>query len=253
MRNLTLVRLFAGIAALAAVSFASATPECRALIDSGDADYAKFRDTAAYSFYAKALEQCPGYEPLMKTTRALNDIGEDIGGKRGAPYFQKAMDSADSMQKKYPDSLQSYFLEAAAAGNLAPYKGMKMKVLLARAVVSNAKKAVAIDSTYAPAHVILGSYYRQVATAGGFQKSLAKAFYGGVPDGTLEESLRELRRAVELDTTNIFAHYELAQTYHALGNDGEAKAELRIVDALPDNDNEAARLQHDARALLKRW
>ena len=114
---------------------------------------------------------------MMKTTRALNDIGEDIGGRKGADFFIRALKYTDTMQFKYPDSLQSYFLRAAAAGNLALYKGGKTKVELAKTVETNAKKAISIDSTYAPSHVILGIYYRQVAMAGRFQKSLARLLY----------------------------------------------------------------------------
>lgn len=151
--------------------------QCRQLLDSGDVFYNKFLDQKAYGFYSKALATCPDYESMMKTTRALNDIGEDIGGRKGADFFIRALKYTDTMQFKYPDSLQSYFLRAAAAGNLALYKGGKTKVELAKTVETNAKKAISIDSTYAPSHVILGIYYRQVAMAGRFQKSLARLLY----------------------------------------------------------------------------
>jgi tetratricopeptide (TPR) repeat protein len=234
-------------------SSAATMPDCRADLDSGDVLYAKYNNTAAYAFYARALRSCPSYEPLMKTTRALDDMGEDIRGKKGAAYFRQAMDLADSMQRRYPDSLQSYFLMALAAGSLAQYWSMGTKVRLARTVLSNAKKAVAIDSAYSPAHVVLGAYYREVATANGVAKVLAKALYGGVPNGTLEDSYRELTLAVKFDSQNIFAYFELAKTYHAMGREADARRQLRLLGTLPDDDHEAWRMKRDARELLKYW
>lgn len=227
--------------------------QCRQLLDSGDTYYGKFLDQKAYEFYSKALETCPDYESLMKTTRALNDIGEDIGGKKGADFFIRSQRYADTMQSKYPDSAQSYFLKAAAAGNLALYKGGKAKVELAKTVESNAKMAISIDSTYAPSHVILGVYYRQVATAGSFQRSLARLLYKKNLEGSLSDSERELLKAIALDNQNIFAHYELAQTWHAMKRKKEAKGQLKITLAVPDNDNEAAQIKREAQEDLNHW
>lgn len=231
----------------------SSFAQCSQLIDSGDVFYSKFLDQKAYGFYSKALETCPDYESLMKTTRALNDIGEDIGGKKGGSFFIRALRYTDTMQYKYPDSLQSYFLKAAAAGNLALYKGGKTKVELAKTVESNAKKSISIDSTYAPSHVILGVYYRQVATAGNFQKSLARALYKQNLEGSLSDSERELLKAIALDSQNIFAHYELAQTWHAMKRRNEAREQLKKTLTVPDNDNQAAKIKREAQEDLKHW
>lgn len=232
---------------------ASNFAQCKQLLDSGDIYYSKFLDKKAYEFYSKALETCPDYESLMKTTRALNDIGEDIGGKKGADFFISALKYTDTMQLKYPDSIQSYFLKAAAAGNLALFKGGRTKVELAKTVESNAKKAISIDSAYAPSHVILGVYYRQVATAGSFQKSLARLLYKKNLEGSLSDSERELLKAITLDNQNIYAHYELAQTWHAMKRKKEAKEQLKKTLTVPDNDNQAAKIKHEAQEDLKYW
>jgi len=235
-------------------SLTAAAQDCRELLDSGDVHYRKFEDSKALEFYKKAMKLCPGtYEPLMKTTRAYNDVGEDVGGKASIGWFKTAMQYTDTMQKLYPDSLQSYFLKAAAAGNLALSSGGRTKVELARTVERNSKKAIAIDSSYAPAHVVLGVYYRQVATAGKFLRTMAHVFYGGIPAGTLKDSERELRKALALEPDNIFGHNELALTLYAMHGKKEAVAELEKVLALPDKDNESEKIKKQARANLRKW
>jgi tetratricopeptide (TPR) repeat protein len=228
-------------------------PLCKADLDSGDINYKIFDDKKAYAFYSKALSNCPDYESLMKTTRALIDIGEDVEGKEDEDYFASALTFTDSMQKKFPDSIQSYFLKAAAAGNLAIHKSGKAKIELARTIESNAKKAISIDSSYAPAHVILGVYYRQVATINMFSKTIAKAVYGKIPEGTLKDSEQELTKALSYDNDNIFAHYELAQTLYSMDRKKEAKEQLLTVLTLPNNNNQAAQIKKSAEQLLKKW
>jgi tetratricopeptide (TPR) repeat protein len=228
-------------------------PLCKADLDSGDLYYKIFDDKKAYAFYSKALSNCPDYESLMETTRALIDIGEDVDGKEDADYFTRALAFTDSMQKKFPDSLQSYFLKAAAAGNLAIHKSGKAKIELARTIESNTKKALLIDSTYAPAHVILGAYYRQVATINKFSKTIAKAIYGKIPEGTLKDSEEELTKALTYDNSNIFAHYELAQTLYSMDRKKEAKEQLQTVLTLPNNNNQAEQIKKSAEQLLKKW
>ena len=229
------------------------TPLCKVDLDSGDIYYKVFEDKKAFNFYSKALTRCPDYESLMKTTRALIDIGEDVSGKEKSTYFAQALTYTDSLQKKYPDSLQSYFLKAAAAGNLALYKGGKAKIELARTIESNVKKALLIDSSYAPAHVVLGVYYRQVATINKLSKAIVKAMYGKIPDGTLKGSERELKKALNLDNQNIFGHYELAQTYYLMNRIKEAKEQLQIVLTLPNSNNQAGQIKKSAKQMLKKW
>jgi len=101
--------------------------------------------------------------------------------------------------------------------------------------------------------VILGIYYRQVAMAGRFQKSLARLLYKKNLEGSLSDSERELLKAIALDSLNIFAHYELAQTWHAMKRKKEAREQLKITLTIPDNDNQAAKIKHKAQEDLKHW
>ena len=44
-------------------------------------------------------------------------------------------------------------------------------------------------------------------------KKFAKAFLGGLTDGTLEDSEKMLLKALELNPDFIITHYEIAKTY----------------------------------------
>ena len=224
------------------------TDACDSLLSAGDSLFGTFDNVRALAAYRSAYKQCPQeYEPLMKLARALNDVGEDLGDNAS---YRKAMAFADTLQRRFPDSLQGYFLKAAAAGNLAENSGALERVKLSRTVVRNSATALQHDSSYAPAYVILGAYYTRVAGANPILKGIANTILGGVPEGTYEDALRELKRAVELDASNMHAHLELAKAYRAVGRIDAARSHLQKVRSLPVMDHQHPNLKQRARDLL---
>lgn len=225
---------------------------CETLLSAGDSLGRLFESKAALQKYSDAYEKCPqSYEALMKMTRALNDLGEDVQGERSADYYQRAIAWAETLQVRYPDSVQSYFLKAAAAGNLALFRGGREKVRLSREVINNANKAIDLDSNYAPAWVIKGAYYREVATANPILKAFARSFLGGLPDGSLEDAREALSTALEIDSSNQYALYEMGQTLSAMGKKNQARDYFKKLLTLPDTHNQSAELKAEARKILK--
>jgi tetratricopeptide (TPR) repeat protein len=162
--------------------------------------YVHYDSRAALSKYEQAAAQCPAsYETLMKRTRGLIDVGNETDDAKAAKsLWKRALRDTDSLQRRYPDSAQSYFLQGTAAGLLAKHARGARKLALARLVGRNAKKATELAPTFAPGLVLLGTYYREVASASRFLKGLARLFRGGLPDGTLADSERVLRMALLL-------------------------------------------------------
>ncbi|MGB7570113.1 MAG: hypothetical protein WBM07_19775, partial [Chitinivibrionales bacterium] len=205
--------------------FSAGPAPCNDLLDSGNASYGVFDNLKALDYYAKAYKECPNiFDPLMKMTRALIDVGEDFNDTGSQTLYREAMKFTDTLQFHYPDSSQSYFLRSVAAANLFDFKKGKQKLELAGIVRKNAEQSIKLSPSFAPAYIVLGSYYRRVATAGPFQKMLARILYGRVPTGTLQDSKRTLLEALRLFPENIYGSLELAQTLIALGEEKQAYA-----------------------------
>lgn len=242
------VPLLAGLTVMVPAVTAEESNKCNSLMEKGDEFYGDFQNKEALDAYGKAHEECPGrYEPLMKYTRALNDVGEDTGDHE---YYRKALDRAGDMKKQYPDSMMSWFLAAASAANLADNSGPQQKVKLSSQVDENIRKAIAMDSSYAPAHVVLGGYLQRVATTGDFVKGLARMFLGDVPEASLEEAENHLRTALSLEPNNMFAHLELARTLISANQEQEGQKHLRRVLELPVTNHQHPQLKDEARQLL---
>lgn len=208
----------------------------------GDRYFEQFDNYHAIKEYEKANKLSPGnIDILMRLTRSYNDYGEDM--KESKPYeaeiyFKKAIENAEILNKEYPDRAEPYFLLAEAYGNMARFKGGKDKVKLARDIEKNSKKAIELNPYLAPAYVVLGIYYREVANLSFFEKVFANTFLGGMPKGTNEDSKNMLRKAVELSPESIYVHFDLAETYEKLNEKGNAIEHYKKVLELHMTDHQ---------------
>ncbi|MCH7927415.1 MAG: hypothetical protein IID03_05440 [Candidatus Dadabacteria bacterium] len=82
-----------------------------------------------------------------------------------------------------------------------------------------------------------GVYYREVANLNWFLKKFAKAFFGGLPDGTNEDSLNMLLKAEELLPENVYVQFELGKTYKEIGNKEKMKEHFDKALKLPNTDH----------------
>jgi len=234
-------------------------------IEQGDKYYEQFDNQKALEEYKKAYELFPkSFDALMKLTRAYNDVGEDVkgikfrqedettGNKKVEEYFKTAVKHAETLQREFPDRADSYFLLAATYGHLALFHGGKKKVKLARDVEQNSKKAIQLDSEYIPAYIVLGVYYREVGNLNWALKAFAKTLFGGLPNGTDEDSVKTLQKAVQLNPQVIHTHFELAKTYDAMGKEDKVAGELREILALPIVDHQDRAIKKEAERELQR-
>jgi len=215
--------------------------ELDSIIETGDKYYNDFSNLEALEEYTKAYVLDPkNFEVLMKITRAYNDVGEDLkeqGSAEAEGYFIKAFEHSEIMKELFPESGETYFYLAATRGNMALFKGGREKVKLGRDVEKYARKAIELKPDYGEPHVALGVYYREVANLNWFLKKFAKAFFGGLPDGTNEDSLKMLMKAEQLLPQNVYVQYELGKTYKEIGN--KEKMEEHFIKALdlPNTDH----------------
>jgi tetratricopeptide (TPR) repeat protein len=215
--------------------------ELDSTIEKGDKYYNDFSNLSALKEYTKAYGLDPkNFEVLMKITRAYNDVGEDYkeqGSAEAEGYFIKAFEHSEIMKELFPQRGETYFFMAATRGNLALFKGGKEKVKLGRDIEKYARKAIELKPDYGEPHVALGVYYREVANLNWFLKKFAKAFFGGLPDGTNEDSLKMLLKAEQLLPQNVYVQFELGKTYKEIGNKEKMKEHFNKALRLPNTDH----------------
>lgn len=242
------------LGAAAGATAAEPSPEVAALLAAGDAAMQALDTAKAAEAYEKAADLAPErYDAAARATLALRDAGDELkarGDKAAEGYFERASARAKDLLARFPDRAEAHYLAASTSGQLALYRGAREKVRLSREIEREAKAAIALDPSDGRPHAVLGVYYREVANANGFTKMLAKTLLGGLPDGTNEDSVRELRRAVEIDPKDLYATFELARTYRVMKKADEEKAALHAVLELPVRFQRDPRLKTQAEARL---
>lgn len=225
----------------------------RAFIIRGDKHYRKFDNSAAHEQYRKAYELArTEFTILVRMVRIHNDIGRSMLWKKDSAevWYEKAVEYAELLLDRYPDRAESHFWLALARGSLVPFRSGKEKLDIGKFVIRHAQKAIDLDSAFAPPYVLLGILYREAARLTWYERLVANVVFGGSLPGTIEDSRWVLERAVELDSTDIFAHVELGRTHRFLGNEETAEEFFRKAMALEPRSQREVNEQRMAERFL---
>ena len=209
-------------------------------VKKGDEYYQKFDNANALKEYEQAYQLAPNeFDVLVKLIRAYNDVAEDLDSKESQKlYFEKAAEYAELLAEKFPGKAETHYWLSMCYGNLALFRGGREKVKLSRTVEENAKKTIELDPNHAGAYVVLGVYYKELANLNRFLKVFAKAFFGGLPDGTNEDAIQALQKAIELNTSYlVYAYVQLGETYEKMKKKDKAIEQYQIALTLPVVDH----------------
>lgn len=248
-RRNSLLAFLLGLASLAAASEKKHLEH----IAKGDDYYRAFDNSSALLEYEQAYRLAPSDpEVLVRMIRIHNDIGRLMPWRSDSAqiWYSRALEYAEDFKEKFPDRAEAHFWMALTQGSLVSFRGTREKLEIGKAVEGFARKAVEIDSTFGPAYVILGIIYREAARLRWYERLIANVVFGGSLPGTIEDSDRVLRKAIDLNPNDLFAHYELSRTYSFLENREKMIEHLRLaLEVRPSNLREKAQLERAKRQL----
>lgn len=187
----------------------------------GDELYRSFDNQGALAQYRLAYDLAPrDYETLIRMTRIHNDIGRSMLRRNDSAkvWYEKSVEYAQQLVDLYPDSSESHFWLAVASGSLVPFKGVRERLDIGKAVMRHARRSIELDSTFGPAYMVLGIIYREGARLKWYERLIANVVFGGSLPGTIEESESMFLKSIELNPDNMFAYYELSRTYGQMGD-----------------------------------
>lgn len=231
--------------------------EFKKYLSEGDSLYYNFKIEEAFPLYKKAYELKPdNYNTLLNIVKIYNAVGEFKRKEHKQDEAKKDFNLAINFSVKqinlFPDSSLAYTYSAISYGNLARLTGGKERLNYAREIEKNAKKAVELDSNNAIPYVILGAFYREIARLSWIERMFANILYGSVPDGSLLDSHRMLKTALEISPNLITANFQMALTYRAMDDKEKEKEYFQKVISLPLYDFRDPFLKKSAARLLKR-
>ncbi len=201
----------------------------------GGAALEKFDLDTALSAYRAALAQSPNnYEATWKLARALADkatLSKDRAGQKR--YSIEAEQLARAAVALNPSDSKGHAYLAVAVGKIALYEGGKRKVGLAKEVRSEALRALRLNDKEDVAYHVIGLWNREMAELNWVLRKFAEFLYGELPEASLDDAIRDLRRATEILPAAVAHRVELGVTLADARKWSEANDALEKALALP--------------------
>ena len=213
----------------------------KSLLKEGDAYSKKFDNYNAVKKYEQAYSLAQDdFEVLCKLSKGYNDLGEELVNlqkkSEAEDIINKAVKSAEKLQKKYPNSGLTYTYLAWSYGNLAMFKGGKEKIKYTNKIGENGKRALKMNPNDPIPYLIMGIYYRELASLNWVERTFANTFLGHVPEGSYEESEKMFKKALQLNPNAITVMFNLSKTYNKMDRKKEEETLLHKLLKTENND-----------------
>ena len=179
-------------------------------------------------------EQHPERVPVLwRLVYTYADLGQSTDEENvRAQYYNNALNVAKAGLAADSTSARAHLAMAVAQGRAALDAGTRERIERSRAVKRHADRALAIDSTLDGAYHTRGRWHREVEDIGFFQRAIVKTVYGGLPESSIDQAVRDFRRALEL-RDRIFHQLEVDKTCVQMDRAGAARRELQTVRDMP--------------------
>jgi tetratricopeptide (TPR) repeat protein len=223
-----------------------------ALIEQGDAFYAKLQSADALKFYLPAEKLDPiNVRLLVHISREYRHLMSDAAKPEDKiGYGGTALSYARRAATLAPDDPEAQLAVAISYGKLQPLEGMKERLEASQSIKNAADKVIKLDPTSDLGWHVLGRWHMAFAEVGPVKRALAQFIYGKLPDSTYEDAARCFEKAIELNPNRLMHYIELGRVYAQMGRTNEAKRLITEGLAMRDTEKDDPETKRLGRELL---
>jgi tetratricopeptide (TPR) repeat protein len=224
------------------------------LLKHGDIAAGKTNIAEAIKFYDLANRSAGGSSAdLCVLARHYCDLMYDTG----APDVQeqlarRALTCSQQAVKANGSNATAHLCVAVCYAKNFPYVDRATKVSWSKAIRTEGETAIALDPRQDLGYYLLGRWNYDTANLNILYKGLIKLVYGGLPQSSNEEAVKDFKKAIALAPNRILHHVALARAYETTGQTKLAVAELEKCRGLKPLDRDDVAAQKEAAALLAR-
>jgi tetratricopeptide (TPR) repeat protein len=135
-----------------------------------------------------------------------------------------------------PRDCDAQLASAITLGEMLPYLPPKEQIAASPRIKESADKALQLNPKNDTAWHILGRWNRVLADVNVVKRALAGVLYGGLPQGSLEEAERDMKKAIQLNPSRLMHYIELGRIYAQMGKKDEARQFINKGLAMPDTE-----------------
>jgi tetratricopeptide (TPR) repeat protein len=213
----------------------------------------QMKEADALARYKEILKVQP--EQLAALVEA-SELSSREGNRRKekeekARYFGEAKSYAEEALKLAPNDPGANYAMSVAMGRMALISGAKEKVAASRDVKRYAELAIKFNPNHAHAYHVLGKWNYEVANLSFLEKNAAKALFGGMPDGSLQQAIDNYEKCRRLDPSFILNYYELARAYKKNDQETQAMEVLKKAVSLRNIYQDDIAIKADCKKMLE--
>ncbi len=226
------------------------------LMRQGDGHDRKFQPAEALEFYLPAEKIEPDNVALLlciaRQYRHLMQDANQVSEK--LKHGGVAKSYAERAVKLAPGESEAHLSVAICHAKMVPFLGTKERLQGSRQIKASVDKAIALDPKKDTAWHILGCWHQRLANIGAVKRALAAVVYGSLPEASNEESVKCLKKAIELNPGSLMHYIELGRTYAQMGQDMEARKFIEKGLSMPEvgkDDQEMKKMGRETLQTIK--
>jgi len=214
-----------------------------------------YKEGEALLKYEEALRIQPSnLTALIKCSDLSCRIGNRQPDKAGkTPYFKAGRAYAETAWRLDPGNSEANIVMAFSIARMALIQGGREKVAAAEDVKKYAENAIRCDPANFKAYHILGRWNYEVSGLNIFERTLAKWFFGALPEASLHEAIVNYEKSMKLAPGFMLNYLELARACHRDGQKARALRLLRQMDTLTGSMLDDTRVRQEGKKLLADW
>lgn len=212
-------------------------------------------EKAALAKYTEALRLQPiNVHVLSRCSELCSRIGKrEPSEKSRDDYYEAAKTYASLALKLQPLDAEANTSMAIALGRISMEKSGKEKVKAARHIRKHVDQALQSDPRNYKAWHVLARWHYEISNLNFIERAAVKVFFGGIPKGSIAESIQAFEKARAYSGGFLLNELELAKAYHKNKQQALAIETLKKMLLQTDRTEDDASVKAEGRALLKDW
>ena len=217
------------------------------LLSQGEVSQKRGDAAGAFKLYSRAEPLATNCPDLCVMARRYCDLMHDTtSAELQKTLAEKALACSFRAVQVDPKNATAHLSVAVCYAKNFPYTNNQTKVNWSKLMKAECETGLALDPKQDIGYYLLGRWNFDVANMNFILKGLLKIVYGGLPQASNEEAIKNFKKAIELAPNRIIHHRELAKAYEAVGETKLAASELEKCRKLKPMDRDDEEAQRDA-------
>lgn len=214
----------------------------------------QLKEPEALEKYKQVLLQNPvQLKALVKAAElnvALGNRQTDKNSKR--LYYETALSFANRAFMADSNQADASYTMSMASGKMTDVETENRKIVAyVKDVKKYADRALSINPNHARANYTLGKWHYEMANLSGIKKIAVKLFYGGLPEGNLDDAITYMEKCRSLEPYFVSNYLDLAKAYKDNRRPAQAIEVLNRLVKLPTRSTDDIASKAEGSKLLE--